>query len=44
MFEFRVLFRTFIFIFWRDGVCADINKKGGYEEPFYADTRMTVFN
>lgn len=39
MFEFRVLFRTFIFTFWRDGVCADIIKK-----PFYADTRMTVFN
>lgn len=29
MFEFRVLFRTFIFIFWRDGVCADIIKKRG---------------
>ena len=43
MFELRVLFRTFIFIFWRDGVCGH-NKKGGYEEPFYADTRMTVFN
>lgn len=27
MFEFRVLFRTFIFIFWRDGVWADIIKK-----------------
>lgn len=26
---------------WR--VCGH-NKKGGYEEPFYADTRMTVFN
>lgn len=43
MFEFRVLFRTFIFTFWRDGVWADIIK-GGYEGPFCADTRMTVFN
>lgn len=27
MFEFRVLFRTFIFTFWRDGGCADIIKR-----------------